>query len=142
MHRPIQINTMQYQNVELLFLLSGYQINLHVLPILSTLIFDRIISKNKRKNFWIVQIYNFPNAFCSRLRLSSGFGPDYDVILPADILPIPVMLPPIADILSPVIFCAITGIAVEIEPMTAAMPNAATIATAASRIFVFICVLF
>ena len=68
------------------------------------LIFDSSISKNKRKNFWIVQIYNFPNAFCSRWRLSSGFGLDYDVILPADILPIPVMLPPIAVILSPVIF--------------------------------------
>ena len=102
MRQPIQISTTLYQSMKLLFLLSGNQISLHVHPMLSTY-FDSSVGKNKRKNFWFVQIYNFP-CILLWVALSSGFGPDYDVILPADILPIPVMLPPIAVILSPVIF--------------------------------------
>lgn len=43
------ISTVQYQNMELLFLLSGYQINLHVLPILSTLFLIAALVKIKEK---------------------------------------------------------------------------------------------
>src|SRR5215208_7850783 len=52
----------------------------------------------------------------------------------------PVMLPPPAVMLSPVTFWATAGVAIETGPTTAAMPNAATIATAASMIFVFIAI--
>jgi hypothetical protein len=44
------------------------------------------------------------------------------------------MLPPIS-----VIFWATAGMAGDTDPMTAAMPNAVTIATAATNILVFIC---
>jgi hypothetical protein len=62
------------------------------------------------------------------------FGPV--VVLPADILP-PVRLSPIMVISPPVMFYASTGAAIT-GPMTAAMPNAATIAIAAKKIFVVI----
>jgi hypothetical protein len=54
--------------------------------------------------------------------------------------PMPVMLPPPAVMLSPVMFWATAGVAIETGPTTAAMLNAATIATAASMIFVFIAI--
>lgn len=54
--------------------------------------------------------------------------------------PMPVMLPPPAVMLSPVMFWATAGVAIETGPTTAAMLNAATIATAASIIFVFIAI--
>jgi hypothetical protein len=68
--------------------------------------------------------------------------PDYgdgvgDVMLSP---PMPVMLPPPAVMLSPVMFWATAGVAIETGPTTAAMLNAATIATAASIIFVFIAI--
>ena len=63
------------------------------------------------------------------------FGPV--VVLPADILP-PVRLSPIMVISPPVMFYASTGAATITGPMTAAMPNAATIAIAANKIFVVI----
>ena len=53
----------------------------------------------------------------------------------------PVMLsPPMPVMLSPVMFWATAGVAIETGPTTAAMLNAATIATAASMIFVFIAI--
>ena len=63
-------------------------------------------------------------------------SPPMSVMLPAPA----VMLPPPAVMLSPVMFWATAGVAIETEPTTAAMPNAATIATAASIIFVFIAI--
>ena len=66
---------------------------------------------------------------------------DYGAGVGDDALPpMPVMLPAPAVMLSPVMFWATTGVAIETGPTTAAMPNAATIATAASIIFVFIAI--
>jgi hypothetical protein len=66
--------------------------------------------------------------------------PDYGVGGGDDASPMPVMLPAPAVMLSPVMFWATTGVAIETGPTTAATPNAATIATAASIIFVFIAI--
>ena len=67
--------------------------------------------------------------------------PDYGAGVGDDASPpMPVMLPPPAVMLSPVTFWATAGVAIETGPTTAAMPNAATIATAASMIFVFIAI--
>jgi hypothetical protein len=79
-------------------------------------------------------------------RLPLGFYevlgvPDYGAGVGDDSLPpMPVMLPAPAVMLSPVMFWATAGVAIETGPTTAAMPNAATIATAASMIFVFIAI--
>jgi hypothetical protein len=69
-----------------------------------------------------------------------GDGVSDDASPPMPVMLPPVMLPPPAVMLSPVMFWATAGIAIETGPTTAAMPNAATIATAASIIFVFIAI--
>ncbi|HKI09045.1 MAG TPA: hypothetical protein VKA09_11660 [Nitrososphaeraceae archaeon] len=79
----------------------------------------------KRKKFGISRLDHYPKA-----RLPLGFyevlgGPDYGDGVSDD------ASPPM-----PVMFWATVGVAIE----TAAMPNAATIATAASMIFVFIAI--
>ena len=76
-----------------------------------------------------------------KARLPLGFYevlgvPDYGAGVGDDSLPpMPVMLPAPA-----VMLWATAGVAIETGPTTAAMPNAATIATAASMIFVFIAI--
>ena len=65
-----------------------------------------------------------------------GVSDDASPPMPVMLSPPAVMLPPPAVMLSPVMFWATVGVAIE----TAAMPNAATIATAASMIFVFIAI--
>jgi hypothetical protein len=101
------------------------------------LILDNKIHTNKRKKFgisdWIItQEARLPLGFYEVLGV-----PDYGV----GVGDMPVMLsPPMPVMLSPVMFWATAGVAIETGPTTAAMPNAATIATAASMIFVFIAI--
>ena len=59
------------------------------------------------------------------------------VQLPPVILPA-AMLPPSIVALSPVIFWATTGVVIVMEPTIAAIPNAATIATATRKSPVFV----
>lgn len=105
------------------------------------LILDNKIHTNKRKKFgisdWIItQKARLPLGFYEVLGV-----PDYGDGVGDDASPpMPVMLPPPAVMLSPVMFWATAGVAIETGPTTAAMPNAATIATAASMIFVFIAI--
>jgi hypothetical protein len=100
--------------------------------------FITIKEKSLESPDWIItQKARLPLGFYEVLRV-----PDYgdgvgDVMLSP---PMPVMLPPPAVMLSPVMFWATAGVAIETGPTTAAMLNAATIATAASIIFVFIAI--
>jgi hypothetical protein len=104
------------------------------------LILDNKIIPLKEKSLespdWIItQKARLPSGFYEVLGVRD-YGDGAVMLSP----PMPVMLPAPAVMLSPVMFWATTGVAIETGPTTAAMPNAATIATAASMIFVFIAI--